>query len=229
MHGQHRIVALPHRQKQPFRPHGGAHAVALRDVQSRGCPGGHHAKSISRRFDVDRLPVAVKHQHRRLVEDIAHGWDYLVLETRHLVNQFDLSKASLRIHSRESLHIPGLRETAFSTLAKNTKITLLPRAGGEVDGIQSGLGQCSRVLEFAGGIRHLPGQATRLGIAHTGRQEHQIDQMIGELRRMGGRDNDPHRHRLPLPSHQAIKAACPCSSRTMFIGSSKTFSFRAVS
>src|SRR5437867_2203903 len=44
--------------------------VAKLNFQRRGHVGGHHAKGLLRRAHVDGLPVAVEHQHDRLVQNL---------------------------------------------------------------------------------------------------------------------------------------------------------------
>jgi hypothetical protein len=42
------------------------------NVQAGRHVGSHHAKGLLRRSNIDRLPVAVQHQHNRLVQYVVH-------------------------------------------------------------------------------------------------------------------------------------------------------------
>ena len=64
--------AFPHLPRDPFLPGDGPDMVLAFDVQARGHVRSHLAERLLRRANVDRLPVAVQHQHNRLVQDVSH-------------------------------------------------------------------------------------------------------------------------------------------------------------
>jgi len=71
------IVAFAYRQRDPLLP--GYRPKCLRtatvaqvDVKRGDSVRGHLAERVLRRANVDRLPVAVEHQHNRLVQYVAH-------------------------------------------------------------------------------------------------------------------------------------------------------------
>ena len=70
--GAHGVVAFAHRQRDPLVPRDGTNVAFAFDVESGGHVRCHLAKRVLRRANVDRLPVAVEHQHDRLVQYVAH-------------------------------------------------------------------------------------------------------------------------------------------------------------
>lgn len=63
--GFKRVVALTHRQKNPFVPFDG-NDVVFGDVERSDLPGEHLAQDFDRSADVDGLPVLVQNQHLRI-------------------------------------------------------------------------------------------------------------------------------------------------------------------
>lgn len=68
----HGIVAFAHRQRDPLVPGDGTDVALALDVERRGYIRCHLAECVLRCANVDRLPIAVQHQHNRLVQYVAH-------------------------------------------------------------------------------------------------------------------------------------------------------------
>ncbi len=66
-HGLHRVIGGADGQSDPFLPGHGPDVAFAFDLEGGGDIGGHLAKGIGRRANVDRLPVAIQHQHDRFV------------------------------------------------------------------------------------------------------------------------------------------------------------------
>ena len=72
MHGAHGVVAVANRQRDPFVPRDGAECfrtgiIAKFDFQRGRHVRCHLAERVGWRANVDRLPVAVEHEHDGLV------------------------------------------------------------------------------------------------------------------------------------------------------------------
>ena len=75
-HGVHGVVAVANRQRDPLVPSDGTECfrtgIFAFDFERGGDVRRHLAERILRRANVDRLPVAVQHQHDCLVQYVAH-------------------------------------------------------------------------------------------------------------------------------------------------------------
>ena len=76
MDGSDGVVTFIDRQFHPVLPADGRHVIVPGDVQGGGIPGGHHAESLSGRFDGDSLPVSIQHQNGRFVQNVTHGFAF---------------------------------------------------------------------------------------------------------------------------------------------------------
>src|SRR3984893_8450418 len=60
-HSSHCVIFFTDREMNPVLPFHGAHIAAANHVERSGIPICHHAKSLRRRFGIDRLPISVQH------------------------------------------------------------------------------------------------------------------------------------------------------------------------
>src|SRR5262245_30693224 len=59
-------------KRDPLVPSHGTDVAVVFDVERGGHVGGHLAERVLRCANVDRLPVAVEHQHNRFVQYVGH-------------------------------------------------------------------------------------------------------------------------------------------------------------